>query len=235
MTSLIGLTPCAALNASLSSFSIGGPVRLPTMERPPKIRSELDAVMIHSRAAGQESVTQLRPARRASALRPSSRPSTGDRCRLEPTVGLGVEIAEIQHREHHHQHQTPAVGELHVFEETARRRPVPEKPTVCTHEPVDRQPRSPVAEHRVRQHHRHQEREQHHRVVALAQVTSTRNDVISSTPEDVAIQNNGSRVPVVAGTAATATTPRARQRQCAATGSARSAGRSRGRCPRSSC
>ena len=43
----------------------------------------------------------------------------------------------------------------------------------------------------LRQHHRHQEREQHHRVV-LCPSDSTSHDAVSSTPEDVCSQNSGS-------------------------------------------
>ena len=39
--SIIGATPCAALNAMFVSFSRGVPVRLPTIDRPPKMRSEV--------------------------------------------------------------------------------------------------------------------------------------------------------------------------------------------------
>ncbi|SLE01505.1 Uncharacterised protein [Mycobacteroides abscessus subsp. massiliense] len=88
---------------------------------------------------------------------------------IQCASGPGIPVPKRQHHHHDDEQQAPPVGDLEVFQRAARGGPMTKQPAIHGKEPVDRQPGGPVPQHRIGQHDRHDEREQCHRVVPLAQ------------------------------------------------------------------
>ena len=81
----------------------------------------------------------------SSTLAGSSRViQRGSMPNLQTILGLGVEIAEVQHGEHHDQHQRPALGDLQVLQGPTGRRPV-HRAAICQRTGTRKSPATPAS------------------------------------------------------------------------------------------